>query len=99
MFPNGRGNVENLGNISRRGFGPLQTKCEIVDDGKPKYGIHALRHAAASLFIEQAMTSKRIQVIMGHSSIQMTYNTYGHLFPSPRLPAHPALPQSGRRDV
>ncbi len=84
VFPNGRGNIENLGNIHRRGFGALQIACGIVkDDGKPKYGIHALRHAAASLFIEQGLTPKRVQVIMGHSSIQMTFDTYGHLFPSP----------------
>ena len=84
VFPNGRGNIENLGNIHRRGFGALQIACGIVkDDGKPKYGIHALRHAAASLFIEQGLTAKRVQVIMGHSSIQMTFDTYGHLFPSP----------------
>ncbi len=84
VFPNGSGNVENLGNIHRRGFGALQIACGIIkDDGKPKYGIHALRHAAASLFIEQGLTPKRVQVIMGHSSIQMTFDTYGHLFPSP----------------
>ncbi len=84
VFPNGKGNVEHLGTIHRRGFGALQIACGIVkDDGKPKYGIHALRHAAASLFIEQGLTPKRVQAIMGHSSIQMTFDTYGHLFPSP----------------
>ena len=84
VFPNGRGNIENLGNIHRRGFGALQIAGGIVkDDGKPKYGIQALRHAAASLFIEQGLTAKRVQAIMGHSSIQMTFDTYGHLFPSP----------------
>jgi integrase len=46
-----------------------------------RYGLHALRHAAASLFIEQGMNPKRIQAIMGHSSITMTMDTYGHLFP------------------
>ena len=32
------------------------------------------------MFIEQGMNPKRIQVVMGHSSIQMTYDVYGHLF-------------------
>ena len=50
---------------------------------KPKYGLQAFRHAAASLFIDQAFTPKRVQAIMGHSSIQVTYDIYGHLFPSP----------------
>jgi len=42
--------------------------------------MHAFRHAAASLWIEQGLNPKRIQALMGHSSIQMTYDTYGHLF-------------------
>jgi integrase len=48
----------------------------------PKYGLHSLRHAAASLFIEQGFPPKRVQALMGHSSIQVTFDTYGHLFPS-----------------
>ncbi|MBC2669698.1 tyrosine-type recombinase/integrase [Novosphingobium piscinae] len=46
----------------------------------PKYGLHAFRHAAASLWIEQGLNAKRVQVLMGHSSIQVTFDTYGHLF-------------------
>jgi len=48
--------------------------------GAAKYTFHSLRHAAASLFIEQGLSPKRIQAIMGHSSIQVTYDRYGHLF-------------------
>jgi integrase len=61
-------------------------KPVIGEDDKPvidtvaKYGLHALRHACASLWIEQGLNPKRIQVLMGHSSIQVTYDTYGHLF-------------------
>lgn len=46
----------------------------------PRYGMHAFRHAAASLWIEQGINPKRVQALMGHSSIQMTFDTYGHLF-------------------
>lgn len=46
----------------------------------PKYGMHSLRHACASLWIENGMNAKRIQKLMGHSTIQMTFDTYGHLF-------------------
>jgi integrase len=53
-----------------------------TDKLRPKYGLHALRHAAASLFIEQGFSPKRVQSLMGHSSIGMTFDTYGHLFPS-----------------
>jgi integrase len=85
VFPNGKGRVENLGNIYSRGFVPLQKQCGIINvAGKPKYGIHALRHAAASMFIQHAgFSPKKVQTVMGHSSIQMTYDVYGHLFPTP----------------
>jgi integrase len=45
-----------------------------------KYGMHALRHACASLWIEGGKNPKAIQTLMGHSSIKMTYDVYGHLF-------------------
>ena len=84
VCPNGHGKIENHANIYKRGFLPLQIASGVVDEhGKPKYGLHALRHVAASLFIEQGFLPKRVQAIMGHNSIQMTYDTYGHLFPSP----------------
>lgn len=45
-----------------------------------RYGLHDFRHAAASLWIEQRVNPKRVQKWMGHSSIQVTFDTYGHLF-------------------
>jgi integrase len=45
------------------------------------YSFHALRHAAASLFIQHlGWSPKRVQSVIGHVSITMTFNTYGHLF-------------------
>jgi integrase len=82
VFPNGKGNVQDHAHIAA-GFCVLQTKTEIVDaDGKPKYGLHALRHFFASWAIEQGFSPKRVQALLGHSSIQMTFDVYGHLFPS-----------------
>jgi len=83
VFPNGRGNVENHANIASRGFHALQTVAGLVGaDGKPKYGLHALRHFFASWAIERGFSPKRLQALLGHSSIQMTFDVYGHLFPS-----------------
>ena len=83
VFPNGKGGVDSLPNMHRRGLGPLQVAAGIISDPThPKYGLHSLRHAAASLFIEQGFSPKRVQALMGHSSIQVTFDTYGHLFPS-----------------
>lgn len=93
VFPTGAGGVENHGNLLSRVFWPIQLAAGVATDtgkrdeeGNPimdaKFSLHALRHAAAAMFIEQGMKPKRIQVLMGHSSIQMTYDTYGYLFPS-----------------
>lgn len=93
VFPTGSGNVENHGNLLSRIFWPIQIAAGVSvktkekdEEGNPimdaKYSLHALRHAAASMFIEQGMKPKRIQVLMGHASIQMTLDTYGFLFPS-----------------
>lgn len=44
-----------------------------------RFGLHCLRHAAASAWIRQGLDLKRLQVWMGHSNIQITLDTYGHL--------------------
>jgi integrase len=49
---------------------------------RPKYGLHALRHFFASWAIKRGFSPKRLQALLGHSSIQMTFDVYGHLFPS-----------------
>ena len=66
---------------------------ELDNEGKPilaaKYsGFHALRHWFASWCINRKvdggleLTAKAVQTRMGHSSIQITFDTYGHLFPA-----------------
>ena len=83
-FPNDRGNALNYSNVYNRVYRPMLVDCEIVDEaGEPRFGIHALRHAAASLFIEQGWNPKKVQTLLGHSSINMTMDVYGHLFESP----------------
>lgn len=84
VFPTGAGKVESHSNIVQRGFEPIQTAAGVVEirggETVAKYGLHALRHACASLWIEHGHNPKQIQVLMGHSTIQMTFDTYGHLF-------------------
>jgi integrase len=60
-------------------------------EGSPKYtGLHALRHFYASWCINpidrggQGLPPKVVQDRLGHSSIVMTMDTYGHLFPAER---------------
>jgi integrase len=81
VFPAGSGNVESHSNLVKRGLNPIQVAAGVVNEnGAAKYGMHALRHACASLWIENGMNAKRIQKLMGHSTIQMTFDVYGHLF-------------------
>jgi len=42
---------------------------------------HDLRHTCASLMIHQGDSPKYVQQQLRHSSIEMTFDTYGHLFP------------------
>ena len=92
VFPSNRGKIERMWNIVEDAWYPLQIKCGLtVDTGKKdaegkrimghRYGFHMLRHAAAFLFIQYLnWTPKRLQSVMGHSSISMTFDLYGHLF-------------------
>jgi len=46
------------------------------------FGFRALRHFAASLWIELGFTPKRLQARLGHWSSNMTFDRSRHLFPS-----------------
>jgi integrase len=43
--------------------------------------LHEARHCFASMMIAAGVNAKALQVFMGHSSIQVTYDLYGHLMP------------------
>jgi integrase len=61
---------------------PLQLDLELTTaDGRARYGFHSIRHATPSLFIANlGWSPKRVQTVLGHASITMTYDRYGHLF-------------------
>jgi integrase len=42
---------------------------------------HDCRHTYASLMIAAGVNAKALSSYMGHSSIQITYDRYGHLMP------------------
>jgi integrase len=83
VFPNREGRVANHPNLVSRVWRPLQQAAGVVDKaGRPKYGIHSLRHFFASWLINRPdFSPKEVQELLGHSSIKMTYDVYGHLFP------------------
>jgi integrase len=83
VFPSPSGGILSHACNLKDGFGPIQIRAGITNPlGKPKFGLHALRHAAAAMFIEQRSNPKRIQTILGHASIGLTFDTYGYLFES-----------------
>ena len=85
VFPDDNGNVVALVVIRRQALGKTLVAAGLcASPAFPKYSMHNLRHAAASLFIEDGYNPKRVQALMGHSTIQMTFDTYGHLFPAPQ---------------
>lgn len=52
-----------------------------ADFKQPAFGPHMLRHVYASLQIEQGVSPKRLQKLMGHATLKLTLDTYGHLWP------------------
>lgn len=94
VFPSEKGSVISHAQLNGRLFHDLQIHAGIFEIGKnekgeeiwtKRYSLHALRHAAASLWIEKKVSPKTIQTWMGHHSIQVTFDTYGHLFEKAEL--------------
>jgi integrase len=90
VFANGRGEIADYSNIIQRGLIPIQIAAEVTDrNGQAKYtGLHTLRHFYASWCINRRVDGglelplKVVQSRLGHASIKMTADRYGHLFPS-----------------
>lgn len=49
--------------------------------GLEPLGLHEARHTFASMLIARKVNAKAVQTYMGHSSITITFDRYGHLFP------------------
>jgi integrase len=88
VFPTGTGRVSHHANIIRA-LAPVMKAAGLVDkDGGPKYALHAFRHFFASWCINRKsdggleLPIKVVQERLGHASIVMTSDRYGHLFPS-----------------
>ena len=79
VFCNKNGKHLDPDNFIERRYEPILSKTKL----KPKRHIrwHDLRHTYASLLISKNLPPKYIQNQMGHSSIQITMDRYGHLMP------------------
>jgi integrase len=58
-------------------------RWERVEALKPlaDFGLHEARHTFASLMIDAGVNAKALTEYMGHSSITITFDRYGHLMP------------------
>lgn len=88
VFCNGAGHVESHTNLYHRWWVPLLQAAGLTDPDHrgrpvPRFTPHTLRHAAASLWIEMGLQPKRVQRFMGHASLTMTMDLYGHLWTDP----------------
>lgn len=77
VFTSPEGDPLRLPNFRRRVWWPALDGAGIPRSVR----IHDLRHTCASLLIAQGAHPKAIQQHLGHSSISVTLDRYGHLFP------------------
>ena len=75
VFPTPLGEPMRRSNFARRVWRPATTALEL--DG---LRFHDLRHTAVALAISQGAHPKALQERMGHSSVTVTLDRYGHLY-------------------
>jgi integrase len=76
VFCNEEGRPQDGDNYRKRVFYRV-----LASAGLRRVRIHDLRHTFASLLLQRGANIKYIQEQLGHSSIQVTLDTYGHLIP------------------
>ncbi len=76
VFPSPDGAILDPDNLYHRYFQPVLIKA-----GLRKIRLHDLRHTFGSLLIQNGASIVYVKEQMGHSSIQVTVDIYGHLIP------------------
>jgi len=85
IYPSSEGYVFTSpeGGPLRRNFYRRHYKPAVRRAGLPSgVRFHDLRHTCAALLMAQGAHPKEIQERLGHSTIRMTFDRYGHLFPN-----------------
>ena len=52
-----------------------------AEQGLPRLTLHCARHTYASLMIAAGVNAKSLSTYMGHATIGLTLDLYGHLMP------------------
>src|SRR5262249_5810285 len=86
VFPTRTGAIDTHKNMLRS-LEPVMRAAGVMHrNGQPKYALHAFRHYFASWCISpkerggRELPAKVVQEWLGHSTIAMTLDVYGHLF-------------------
>jgi integrase len=61
--------------------GTMNARAARAWTGLTPIGLHELRHTCASIFIAAGVNAKALSTYLGHSSVTITYDRYGHLMP------------------
>jgi integrase len=80
VFTSTDGEPIRASNFNRRQWDPARKAA-----GFPELKFHELRHTAATIAIQSGAHPKAIQSRLGHSSITVTLDRYGHLMPGTDL--------------
>jgi integrase len=76
VFPGRDGDPMRLANFRHNRWKPALVRIGISDSLR----IHDMRHTTASLLINQRLHPKIVQEHLGHQSISITFDRYGHLY-------------------
>jgi integrase len=77
VFTNGAGNRLDRPGFLQRRYYPLLEKA-----GLPRITFHDLRHTHATLLLAAGVNPKVVQERLGHSSVIVTLDLYGHVVPT-----------------
>lgn len=61
------------------------------DAGLPRLGFHEGRHTFASIGIAAGLNAKTLSTYLGHATITITLDRYGHLMPGSEVEARALL--------
>jgi integrase len=61
--------------------GPRRITVKARPDALERIGLHEARHTFASVMIAAGVNAKALSIIMGHATIGITFDVYGHLMP------------------
>ncbi len=91
VFCNNAGNPLLVSNFEKRVFHKL-----LKTSGIRRVRFHVLRHTFASRLLQNGESPVYVKDQMGHSSIQVTVDIYGHLIPGTNKEAVDRLDATGR---